>query len=229
MKIPSEDQFVKGETFAELAANINAYMEAEEWHIDPIDEQTIVASIEAYNELCATGADGKFGKRADYLVPIEQGPFFAVPRGANSVPAVLGGLTVNENQQCLGAEGAPIEGLFAVGNASGQFYGGVDYPMDVEGLSIGAPSPPATSPDATWQPCSSDNPPPPVAPPASLPAGGAVAHGGRPCFPTNRGAMNATRYNGPMEKTPALREKRRLDNLEQMIPYLFALGCAGRG
>ena len=102
MKIPSEDQFVKGETFAELAANINAYMEAEEWHIDPIDEQTIVASIEAYNELCATGADGKFGKRADYLVPIEQGPFFAVPRGANSVPAVLGGLTVNENQQCLG-------------------------------------------------------------------------------------------------------------------------------
>lgn len=137
MKIPSEDQFVKGETFAELAANINAYMEAEEWHIDPIDEQAIVASIEAYNELCATGSDGQFGKRADYLVPIEQGPFFAVPRGANSVPAVLGGLTVNENQQCLGAEGAPIEGLFAVGNASGQFYGGVDYPMDVEGLSIG--------------------------------------------------------------------------------------------
>ena len=90
MKVPSEDQFVKGETFAELAANINAYMEAEEWHIDPIDEQAIVASIEAYNELCATGADGKFGKRADYLVPIEQGPFFAVPRGANSVPAVLG-------------------------------------------------------------------------------------------------------------------------------------------
>lgn len=90
MKVPSEDQFVKGETFAELAANINAYMEAEEWHIDPIDEQAIVASIEAYNELCATGSDGQFGKRADYLVPIEQGPFFAVPRGANSVPAVLG-------------------------------------------------------------------------------------------------------------------------------------------
>ena len=60
-----------------------------------------------------------------------------MPRGANSVPAVLGGLTVNENQQCLGAEGAPIEGLFAVGNASGQFFGGVDYPMDIEGLSIG--------------------------------------------------------------------------------------------
>ncbi|WP_417177856.1 FAD-binding protein, partial [Adlercreutzia equolifaciens] len=137
MKIPSEDQFVKGETFAELAANINAYMEAEDWGIDPIDESAIVASIEAYNELCATGTDGQFGKRADYMLPIEQGPYFAVPRGANSVPAVLGGLIVNENQQCLDADGAAIEGLFAVGNASGQFYGGVDYPMDVEGLSIG--------------------------------------------------------------------------------------------
>ena len=137
MKVPSEDQFVRGETFAELAANMNAYMEAEEWNIDPIDEATIVASIEAYNELCATGVDGQFGKRAAFMTPIEQGPFFAVPRGANSVPAVLGGLTVDENQQCLNADGAPIEGLFAVGNASGQFYGGVDYPMDVEGLSVG--------------------------------------------------------------------------------------------
>ena len=137
MKVPSEDQFVRGETFAELAANMNAYMEAEEWNIDPIDEATIVASIEAYNEQCATGVDGQFGKRAAFMTPIEQGPFFAVPRGANSVPAVLGGLTVDENQQCLNADGAPIEGLFAVGNASGQFYGGVDYPMDVEGLSVG--------------------------------------------------------------------------------------------
>ena len=137
MKVPSEDQFVRGETFAELAANMNAYMEAEEWNIDPIDEATIVASLEAYNELCATGVDGQFGKRAAFMTPIEQGPFFAVPRGANSVPAVLGGLTVDENQQCLNADGAPIEGLFAVGNASGQFYGGVDYPMDVEGLSVG--------------------------------------------------------------------------------------------
>lgn len=34
-------------------------------------------------------------------------------------------------------EHTPIDGLFAVGNVSGCFYGGVDYPMDVLGLSIG--------------------------------------------------------------------------------------------
>lgn len=137
MTVPDESKFVSGNTLEELAANINAYMEKEEWGIDPIDEATIVASIEHYNEICASGADTEFGKRAKYLVPIDEGPFYAVPRGANSVPAVLGGLIVDENQQCLDAERQPIEGLFAVGNASGQFYGGVDYPMDVEGLSVG--------------------------------------------------------------------------------------------
>ncbi|WP_162610913.1 FAD-binding protein [Gordonibacter sp. An230] len=137
MKAPDESAFIKGDTFEELAANINAYMESEQWMIDPIDEQTIVQSIQSYNDLCATGADKEFGKRAKYLVPIAKGPFYAVPRGANSVPAILGGLIVNENQQCLDAGGELIEGLFAVGNASGQFYGGVDYPMDIEGLSIG--------------------------------------------------------------------------------------------
>lgn len=137
MKVPTEEQFIAGETFEELAANINAYMTENEWGIDPIDEATIVASINAYNELCATGVDSEFGKRADFLAPIEQGPFYAVPRGANTTPAVLAGLIVNENQQCLDANQQPIPGLFAAGNASGQFYGGVDYPMDIEGLSIG--------------------------------------------------------------------------------------------
>ena len=137
MQMPDESQFVSGETFEELAANINAYMVENEWEIDPIDEQTIVDSINTYNELCATGVDSEFGKRADYLVAIEQGPYYAIPRGANSLPAILGGLVVDENQQCLDAERNPIPGFFAVGNASGQFYGGVDYPMDIEGLSIG--------------------------------------------------------------------------------------------
>ena len=137
MKMPDESQFVTGETFEELAANINAYIVEQEWGLEPIDEQTIVDSINHYNELCATGADSEFGKRADYLVAIEQGPFYAIPRGANSLPAILGGLKVDANQQCLDAENNPIPGFFAVGNASGQFYGGVDYPMDIEGLSIG--------------------------------------------------------------------------------------------
>ena len=135
--MPDESEFISGETFEELAANINAYIEQEEWGIEPIDEQVIVDSINHYNEVCATGGDTDFGKRADYMVAIEQGPYFAVPRGANFLPAILGGLKVDGNSQCLDVNNNPIPGFFAVGNASGQFYGGVDYPMDIEGLSVG--------------------------------------------------------------------------------------------
>ena len=51
---------------------------------------------------------------------------------------MLGGLLVNADNQVLKAgEHTPIEGLYAVGNCAGGFYGGIDYPMDVLGLSIG--------------------------------------------------------------------------------------------
>ena len=136
MPIPDESKFVCGETFEELAANINAYMEEQEWGIEPIDEQVIVDSINRYNELCATGADTEFGKRAAFLTAIENGPFYAVPRGANSLPAILGGLVVDENQQCLGADRQPIPGLFVAGNNQGRRFL-VDYPVIVAGISLG--------------------------------------------------------------------------------------------
>ncbi len=31
----------------------------------------------------------------------------------------------------------PIEGLYAIGNCAGNFYGGVDYPLTVFGLNLG--------------------------------------------------------------------------------------------
>lgn len=130
------EQWITGETPEELAQAIIDYAAENEWYFDA-DVDTIVASIERYNELCAKGTDDDFGKASKYMVEIKGGPYYAIPRGANKLPAILGGLIVNENHQCLGEDFQPIDGLFAVGNASGQFFGGVDYPMDIEGLSIG--------------------------------------------------------------------------------------------
>ena len=48
-----------------------------------------------------------------------------------------GRLIVDTECRVLDKDRQPIDGLFAVGNVSGCFYGGVDYPMDVLGLSIG--------------------------------------------------------------------------------------------
>ena len=49
----------------------------------------------------------------------------------------MGGLMVNEKMQVLSEDDAVIEGLYAIGNCSGHFYGGIDYPLTVFGLSLG--------------------------------------------------------------------------------------------
>ena len=131
------EKWIKGETIEELVANMNTYIKENEWGMGELDVTTVKAEIERYNELCALGRDEDFGKSSKYLVAINGGPYYAVPRGSNKLPAILGGLVVDEHHQCLDKDQNPIEGLFAVGNASGQFFGGVDYPMDIEGLSIG--------------------------------------------------------------------------------------------
>lgn len=77
---------------------------------------------------------------AEDVFEIKQGELIADSvMGFLSVALVVdGGLLINADNQVLKAdEHTPIDGLFAVGNVSGCFYGGVDYPMDVLGLSIG--------------------------------------------------------------------------------------------
>ncbi|WP_417133696.1 FAD-dependent oxidoreductase [Rubneribacter badeniensis] len=104
-----------------------------------IDAQTVAKTVQRYNELCAAGADEDFGKDPTFMRAIDTPPFIIVPHEYGlGLSAVIGGLLVNADNQVLKAdEHTPIEGLYAVGNVSGPFYGGVDYPMDVLGLSIG--------------------------------------------------------------------------------------------
>ena len=132
-----DTDLISADTVEGLVEAINAYKDKNEWDTPAIDAAAVQATIDRYNELCAAGADDDFGKEARYLVPIDNGPYFAVARGGLSVPAILGGLIIDENGQCLDEELAPIPGLFAAGNASGPFFGGVDYPLDVLGLSVG--------------------------------------------------------------------------------------------
>lgn len=100
------------------------------------DVNAFVAEVKAYNELCAAGADTQFGKDAQFLMPLDTPPFYGIGRTIR-VSAICTGVDVDANHQCLTADGQPIEGLYAVGNCSGGFYGGVDYPLTVGGLSIG--------------------------------------------------------------------------------------------
>lgn len=130
------EKWISATSVQELAEKMVSYAAENSLPCD-FDAAKIVETVTRYNELCAAGRDEDFGKSAKYLIPIEGETVYAVPRGSNKLPAILGGLVVNSDHQCLNGEFQPIQGLFAVGNASGQFFGGVDYPMDIEGLSIG--------------------------------------------------------------------------------------------
>ncbi len=101
-----------------------------------IDPDALQATVDRYNELCEAGADEDFGKDPQYLAPVVNPPFYGIHRHVR-ISAIVSGVDVNTDQQCLTPEGEVIPGLYAIGNCAGHFYGGVDYPLKVYGLSLG--------------------------------------------------------------------------------------------
>lgn len=100
------------------------------------DVDTFVATVERYNELCELGVDEDMGKLATYMVPIQTPPFYGIHRHIG-VSTVIHGVVVNGDMQVLDENDEPIEGLYAIGNCAGGFFGSPDYPMTVPGLSLG--------------------------------------------------------------------------------------------
>jgi fumarate reductase flavoprotein subunit len=99
----------------------------------PVD--VFAATFRRYNELAARGTDGDFGKRRELMLPLDTPPYYGLKFGP-ALLAVAGGLRVDTGMRVLNEEGAPVPGLYAVGNAAGGRYG-VDYPMLIAGNSHG--------------------------------------------------------------------------------------------
>ena len=90
-----------------------------------LDEARVAASLERYNDFCRAGTDGDFGKSTEYLVPIEQAPFYAVsvrPQDFSSF-FTLGGLKINGSAQVISLDEKPIDGLYAAGRCSCGIFG----------------------------------------------------------------------------------------------------------
>lgn len=100
------------------------------------DPAALVASVKRYNEIVASGKDTDFGKPAQFLAPVDKAPFYGIHRRVR-ISALCSGMVIDENHRALDAGGKPIKGLWIVGNLGGGFYGGVDYPLTVFGLSLG--------------------------------------------------------------------------------------------
>ncbi len=93
------------------------------------------SSVARYNELCDLGMDLDYGKPSRLMKKIEAGPFYAL-HYEYAVSAITSGLIVNEFCEVQNNDNQTIEPLYAVGNCSGPFYAGIDYPLEVPGGSI---------------------------------------------------------------------------------------------
>jgi fumarate reductase flavoprotein subunit len=83
-----------------------------------LDPDTIKETVAEYNAACATGYDPVFNKNREYLVPLDQPPFYGI-RMASSYLNTLGGIKINEKMEVLDAKGYAIPGLYAAGVDAG--------------------------------------------------------------------------------------------------------------
>lgn len=87
-----------------------------------IDADKLKASIEKYNGYCANGVDEEFGKDAQYLFPLESGPYYAFELYAG-IFTTVGGMKITPDAQVLDANAQPIPHLYAIGCDAGGIYG----------------------------------------------------------------------------------------------------------
>lgn len=96
----------------------------------------LVATVKHYNQLAESGEDSDFGKDKKYLLPINQGPFYAVEMDVGAF-TTCDGLKVNLNNEVLNKFGRPLTHLYAVGSdGSGVIYGDT-YGVEVPGSHAG--------------------------------------------------------------------------------------------
>lgn len=112
----------RGDTLEELATEMG------------VDRDSFVASVQLYNNAAESGRDELFFADTSRLLPVEQGPFYAVKFVARNL-GTLGGVRINEKIQAVDAAGHVIPGLYVAGADAGGMYG-KSY-VDFEGGTLG--------------------------------------------------------------------------------------------
>jgi succinate dehydrogenase/fumarate reductase flavoprotein subunit len=114
----------KADTWEELAEKLG------------IPADTLTQTIDRYNELAGKGVDEDFGKPAKDLIALKTPPFYGVVLGGTLL-TTMDGLRIDTNLNVVDAEAyEPIEGLYAIGDASGAFFCN-NYPELYVGVASG--------------------------------------------------------------------------------------------
>jgi succinate dehydrogenase/fumarate reductase flavoprotein subunit len=121
--IVASGHIIKADTLDDMASQLNI----------PVD--AFKATVERYNSWYDLGEDGDFGIPPRFLTKVDTPPFYAQPIAASMLVCIFG-LHVNDDSQVCREDDTPIPGLFAVGNAQGDFFAN-SYPVHCPGISHG--------------------------------------------------------------------------------------------
>ena len=126
MEAMGVDLIKKADTIEELADMLGFEGDAKDTFLTTIDE---------YNTLYDAQKDTQYGKEAYRLSQIRTAPFYGCWYGA-SLLTTLDGLCINADLQALDSSKNPIEGLYAIGDCSGNFFA-TNYPEYIVGVAAG--------------------------------------------------------------------------------------------
>ena len=104
-------RFIQAETITELAKKSG------------IDEKGLTDTVARNNGFIRAGKDPDFNKTITKdMIPLEEGPFFALPQWP-AVHHCMGGLRINKSAQIIDIWGKPIPRLYAAGEVAGGVQG----------------------------------------------------------------------------------------------------------
>lgn len=96
----------------------------------------LVETVKHYNEMAHNQKDTDFGKDAKFMIPVEDGPVYAIEQGVGAF-CTMGGLKINLDNQVLDKNGKVIDGLYAVGNDAAGMLIGDTYGPNMPGTEAG--------------------------------------------------------------------------------------------
>ncbi|MDR0499900.1 MAG: FAD-dependent oxidoreductase [Coriobacteriales bacterium] len=121
--VNAHDEVYVADTIEELAEKID------------VDPKVLRATVDRYNEICASGIDDDFCKQPKYLDPVDDPPYQAVKATINFY-CTSSGVKIDRFCRVLDKDWNPIKNLFAAGNTVGWRLGS-GYQMTVGGLCNG--------------------------------------------------------------------------------------------
>lgn len=118
-----KDFIVKADSLDELASQTG------------IPVANLKKTVAQYNESYTLGQDQQFNKKNSYIVPLENGPYYAIEFYGGAF-CTIGGLKVTEKNEVFSRKNEVIPGLYATGNDA-QAIVGDSYGMVTPGGCVG--------------------------------------------------------------------------------------------